>query len=178
MNHELATLSSDEEQRLDAYWALRCGTLRNAWVQVRYHRRRQRFFDMVDKLTKVVTVVLGASLMGQYFVDVLPVMATAITAVGMLSLIFAYSDRKQQHKELAEQAANLVAAIEQVPVGELTPAKVAEWSAAYARLVAKSPPALKALSLICEQEQDVANGHPNELAAVGFFRRLLADFKS
>lgn len=178
MNTELATLSSDDEQRLDAYWTLRCATLRNAWVQVRYHRRRQRFFDLVDKLTKALTVVLGASLMGRYVAEAIPIMATAITSIGLLALIFGYGDRKQQHKELSEQAAMLVSAIEQVPVGELTPAKVAAWGADYARLDAKSPPALKTLSLICESEQAVADGHPNHVAVPGFFRRLLADFKS
>lgn len=178
MTPELATLSSDEDQRLDAYWTLRCATLRNAWVQVRYHRRRQRFFDLVDKLTKALTVVLGASLMGRYFADALPIMATAITSIGMLALVFGYGDRKQQHKELAEQAATLVSAIEQVPVSELTSAKVAGWGADYARLCAKSPPPLKTLSLICESEQGVADGHPTHVPVPGFFRRLVADFKS
>jgi len=177
MNSELAT-SSDEDKRLDAYWALRCATLRNAWVQVRYHRRRQRFFDLVDKLTKTSTVVLGASLMGRYVAEAIPLMATAITSIGLLALIFGYGDRKQQHKELAEQAALLVSSIEQVPAGELTPAKVAAWGAEYARLDAKAPPPLKTLSLICEMEQAIADGHPKHVAPPGFIRRMLADFKS
>lgn len=178
MTTDPSTLSDEEDQRLDAYWVQRCATLRNAWVQVRYHRRRQRFFDLVDKLTKAVTVVLGASLMGRYVADALPIVATAITSFGLLALIFGYGDRKQQHKELAEQAAHLVSTIEQVPAGELTPAKVAGWGADYARLCSKSPPPLKTLSLMCEHEQAVADGHPNHVAKPGFFRRFVADFKS
>lgn len=169
--------SPEDEQRLDACWVLRWGTLRNSWVQVRYHRRRQRFFDLLDKLTKALTVVLGASLMGQYFAGALPVVATAITSLGLLALIFSYSDRKQQHKELADQAAQLVSAIELVPAGELTPSKVAAWSADYARLCAKAPPPLKTLSLICEREQAQADGHPGHVSMPGFFRRMAANFK-
>jgi hypothetical protein len=169
------TLATEEGLRLDACWVSRCATLHHAWVQVRYHRRRQRFFDLVDKLTKAFTVVLGASLMGQYFAAALPIVATAITSLGLLALIFAYGDRKQQHKELAEQAAHLVSAIEQVPVADLTPPKVAGWGADYARLCAKAPPPLKTLSLICESEQAVADGH-TDVAAPGFVKRFLADF--
>jgi hypothetical protein len=177
MNTESATVTPDsaEDERLDACWVSRCATLRNAWVQVRYHRRRQRFFDLVDKLTKALTVVLGASLMGRYFAAALPIVATAITSLGLLALIFAYSDRKQQHKELAEQAAHLVSAIEQVPAGELTPSKVAGWGADYARLCAKAPPQLKTLSLICESEQAVADGHPQHVQLPGFLRRVVAN---
>jgi hypothetical protein len=178
MNPELSTMSSDEDQRLDAYWTLRCATLRNAWVQVRYHRRRQRFFDLMDKGTKALTVVLSASLMGRYVADVVPALATLITSIGLLALIFGYGDRKQQHKELAEQAANLVTSIEQVPVSKLTSENVAGWAADYARLCAKAPPQLKTLSLICESEQSAAEGHPKHVPIPGFFRRLVADFKS
>lgn len=170
--------SDTEDARLDAYWGLRCATLRNAWVQVRYHRRRQRFFDLADKLTKALTVVLGASLMGRYVADALPAVSTAITSLGLLALIFGYGDRKQQHKDLAEQAAGLVRAIELVPVAGLNAERVAAWTAEYAQLCAKSPPPLKTLSLVCEREQAVADGHPNHVPAPSWWRRLVADFVS
>lgn len=162
----------------DAVWERRCTTLFRAWVQVRYHRRRQRFFDLWDKSTKAITVVLGASLLGQFVNVKFPWLAAAITSLGLLALVFGYGDRKQQHKELAERAAELVGAIEQVPVGELTPANTAIWNAEYARLCAKAPPPLKALTLLCEWEQAAAEGHPNYLCRPGFLRRLLADYVS
>ncbi len=167
-----------DEARLDSLWTQRCATLHNAWVQIRYHRRRQRAFDLMDKGTKSITVVLGASLMGQYMVGFLPWLATAITSMGLLALVFGYGDRKQLHKELAEQAAALVGAIEQVPSGDLTPAKTSAWNADYARLCAKAPPPLRTLSLMCEREQSIADGHPDHVPNPNFFRRVFADFKS
>ena len=168
----------EEERRLDALWAQRCAVLRNAWVQVRYHRRRQRFFDLVDKGTKAVTVVLGASLMGKYFAGAFPWFAAAITSLGLLALVFGYGDRKQLHKELAEQAAALAGSIEQVPARDLSVDKTAVWAADYVRLCAKAPPPLKTLSLICESEQSAADGHPGHVRMPHWLRRAVADFKS
>ena len=79
--------------------------LYKAWVQVRYHRRRQRFFDLIDKATKATTLVLGATLFGKHLAS-LNWVATGISALGLMALVFGYGDRKQLHKELAEQAGN------------------------------------------------------------------------
>ena len=167
-----------KEERAEANWTRRSGVMHKAWVQVRYHRRRQRFFDLVDKVTKSLTVLLGASLLGQSLKDYLPLVASAISALGLLALVFGYGDRKQAHKELAEQAAALVAAIEQVPAGEITEGNTAQWSADYVRLCAKAPPPLKTLSLICEREQSAADGNPENVKLQPWFRRFAADFIS
>lgn len=177
MRNPESTPTACDDARADNLWTQRCATLHNAWVQVRYHRRRQRFFDLTDKLTTSATVALGASLLGQLPKSWQPLIASAIASLGLLALVFGYGDRKQLHRELAEQAATLVGLIEQVPAGELTPARTATWGADYARLCAKAPPALKTLSLICEGEQAAADGHPNHVAKQHIFRRLIADFK-
>ena len=165
-----------EDNRFRDVWRQRCAMLNKAWVQVRYQRRRQRFFDLADKFTKSITVVLGASLMGRFYVDLLPWLATAITSLGLLALVFGYSDRKQLHKELAEQAAKLVADIEQVSVDGLTYDKTAAWAAEYARLVAKSPPPLKTLTLVCEREQATSEGHPDHVSQPTWLRRVVGHF--
>ena len=164
------------DELADHLWGQRCGVLYKVWVQVRYHRRRQRFFDLVDKGTKGVTLILGASVFGPQVKNYLPWVATGLSGLGLLALVFGYGDRKQSHKELAEQAATLVAAIEAVPAGELTPAKCATWNADYARLCTKAPPPLKTLTLICEHEQAVAEGNADHVKRPGFHRRLVADF--
>ena len=168
----------ESEQQLDARWAERCSLLFKAWTQVRYQRRRQRLFDLLDKGTKALTVVLGASLLGQYFSASFRWVGVAITSLGLLALVFGYGDRKQQHKELAEQAANLVASIESVPAGRLTAEHTAAWAADFAKLCAKAPPPLKTLTLICEREQATADGNPEHVAEQPWGKRLAADFLS
>ncbi len=165
----------DDEADNDA-WAQRCDTRYKAWVQLRYHRSRQRFFDLADKLTKSATVLLAGTIFGQDIKNYLPYVAGAISALGLLALVFAYSDRKQLHKELSEQAAKLIGDIELVPAGELTPGKNAAWRADYARLSAKAPPPLKTLTMVCEREQAAAEGHPEHVALQPWLRRQLRHF--
>lgn len=161
----------------DTVWQQRCSLLYKAWVQVRYHRRRQRFFDLIDKATKATTLVLGATLFGKHLAS-LNWVATGISALGLMALVFGYGDRKQLHKELAEQAAGFVAAIEELPARNLSVEVVARWSADYARFCAKAPPPLKTLTLVCEREQSVLDGHANHVAVQPFWRRWLSQVKA
>lgn len=111
--------------------------------------------------------------MGQYFTPYLPWMASAITSIGLLALVFGYSERKQLHKELAEQAAKLVSDIERTPVAGLSAQVTANWNADYIGLCAKAPPPLKTLTLICEREQSTADGHPDHVPEQPFLWRAL-----
>ena len=169
--------SQYSDELADAVWKQRCNLLFKAWVQVRYHRRRQRFFDLVDKGTKAATLVLGASLFGKQLAS-LNWVATGISALGLMALVFGYGDRKQLHKELAEQAAGLAAFIEEQPAGELSTQVVARWSAEYARFCAKAPPPLKTLTLTCEHEQATADGNPGHVDLPCWRKRVTADFIS
>jgi len=170
-----AQTSNDHEEAL---WKSRCDTLFHVQVQLRYHRRRQRFFDLADKITKSVTIVIGATLFGEELKDSLTFLASAITGLGLLALVFGYGDRKQQHKELAEQAASLISTILKTPASQLTEINVADFAADRAILLIKSPPVLKTLSVICEHEQACADGHPEHIDLPCACKRLIADFVS
>ncbi|WP_205763659.1 hypothetical protein [Acidovorax sp. SRB_24] len=154
--------------------------LHRAWVEVRYHRRRQRFFDFADKGTKVITLVLGVTLIGQQVQQRFPWVGSAIILVSLLELIYSYSERRQQHKELSEASARLVADIEKVPVTALRSDDTALWAASYALLCANSPPPLKVLKMICEREQSIADGHKESADKDNperhCLRRFIADF--
>ena len=149
-----------------------------AYVTYRYHRRRQRFFDLADKCTKSATVLLGATLMGDLLKTHVPEAASAIAGLGLLALVFAYGDRKQAHKELAEQSMALAGRIEETATDGITDVAVAAWTAEQARINAKEPPALKTLVVLCEHEQAVAMGHKSHVPLPPWYMRLIADFKS
>lgn len=162
----------------NADWDKRLNTLYRAWVQVRYHRRRQRFFDRLDKETKAITALLGgATVVGASLKQWEPVLlGPSIALLSLLSLVYSYSDRKQTHKELAEQFAAIVASIELTPEGMESAEEVAKWASKYAEVVGKCPPALKTLTIICEREQSVAEGKAPTVNEPGRLARLFADY--
>lgn len=157
-------------------WGQRCNVVYFANVTFRYHRRRQRFFDLLDKASKAATVLLGASLLGDALKQHVPLIASAISGLGLLALVFGYGERKQAHKELAEAAMQLTAKIEETPVAQLSNALAGQWAAELSRLNAKEPPALKTLVVLCEHEQSTANGHPENVTLPGWHKRIFADW--
>ena len=165
-------------QAWQALWARRHAVLHRAYVTYRYHRRRERFFDLVDKISNAVTVLLAASLLGKALQDDLPLVASVISALGLMNLVFGYGDRKQLHKALAERAMQVVGRIEALPTDELSEVHAGAWDAELAQLNAQEPPQLKTLVVLCEREQAAAMGHPDHVPLPPWYRRLVADFKS
>jgi predicted alpha/beta hydrolase family esterase len=170
------TVTTPSDEHWQTLWTRRCDALYKANITARYHRRRQRFFDLLDKATKAATVLLGASLLGESVKAHLPLVASAISGLGLLALVFGYGDRKQAHKELAEAALQLIARIEEVPTANLTDALTTQWLADHSRLNSREPPALKTLVILCEREQATANGHPQHVPLPSWHKRVLADW--
>lgn len=171
-----ATQPSDE--LLDYLWEQRAALRHRAWCEFRYHRKRERFFDLFDKGTKSITVLLGAALFGPKVQQYAAWVGTAVAAMGLMPLIFNYSDRKRLHQELATDAAGLAQAIEGTPTDKLTAERLADWGAGLAALDGKAPPPLKGLMQLCAQEQGLADGDKGYLDGVApkGLRRLLAQF--
>ena len=167
---------SDEE--FTSAWSRRSVALYKAMVAYRYHRKRQRFFDLLDKWTKALTVVASASLLADPIKKGIPLVAMTISVIGLLSLVFAYGDRKQSHKELSEAFTLLAAKIEGTPNSQLTSELIASWEAEAVALNAKEPPQLHTLVTICEREQSIANGYPDHIPPVPLPKRILADWFS
>jgi hypothetical protein len=159
-------------------WGSRCHTLHRAHVSYRYHRKRQRFFDLLDKGTKALTVVAGASLLADPIKQNLPAAAMVISGLGLLSLVYGFGDRKQAHKELAEAFTMLASKIEGTPAASLTAQLSAGWEADALTLDAKEPPQLRALVSICEREQAIAEGHPDHVPALPLHKRVLSGWLS
>lgn len=162
----------------DWQWAQRFKALYTAQVSYLYHRRRQRFFDLADKWTKAATVLAGASMLSVLVKDHLPVLGAGISGLGLLSLVFAYSDRKQAHRELAEAFADLVGQIERTGEHDFTSEDVKSWNARQQALNAKEPPTLHTLTTICQNEVSVALGKGEAVVKVNWFKRQLSGFFS
>ena len=164
-----------DEQFADV-WNRRCELLNWAHITYRYHRKRQRFFDVADKLTQVAAVGGGVAVAGKTLPDYLPAVGGAIAFTGLLSLVFGYGDKRQCHKELSELAIQMAGDIECLPVPDLTEALVCSWEKTRTSISLREPASLKTLVAKCEWEQAVAEGHPNHCEPPGFLRQLHMHF--
>lgn len=162
----------------DYLWSRRHQALYLSQVSYRYHRKRQRFYDLLAKGTQALTILLGASLWGQTVIAHLPLVGSAISGLGLLALVFGYSDRKQDHKELAQAYAAVQATIERVGQREFTEANIDVWDAELSALNGKEPPTLYALTTLCEYEVCLAHGNPDHIKRPPWHRRLLANWIS
>lgn len=159
-------------------WQRRHAVVFNLAVSFNYHRKRQRFFDLLDKGTKATTVLVGASLFGEQVKQVLPLAAALVSSLGLLSLVFGYGDRKQAHKELGEAFMQLQAQIDLVGPATFTEAQLTAWEAELARINSREPPNLRALVTICQNEQAVAMGHKEFVHPLAWHKRMLASWVS
>ena len=157
LSHAPAVPLSDE--KFKEVWDRRCEQLNWANITYRYHRKRQWFFDLVDKLTQVAAVGGGVAVAGKTVNDYLPVVGGIIAFTGLLPLVFGYGDKRQCHKELAEMAIQMAGDIESVPARDLTEERVCAWEKTRTTINLREPANLKTLVAKCEWEQAVVEGH-------------------
>lgn len=100
----------------------------------------------------------GVAVAGKTLPDNLPLVGGFIAFTGLLALVYGYQDKRQCHKELAEQAIQLAGAIESLPVRQLTEDRVCAWERVRTTIDLREPPNLKTLVSKCEWEQAVADG--------------------
>ncbi|MCF8169426.1 MAG: hypothetical protein K9K38_01220 [Rhodoferax sp.] len=120
--------------------------------------------------------MLGASLLASFVKDTAPLVGAGVSALGLLALVFGYTDRKQRHKELAESFALLQARVE--AVGEVAqPEQLNLWHSELHQLNTKEPPALSTLVVLCQNEIAIAEGHPGSVVPVSGYKQLFTNWR-
>ena len=175
----MSTSTVEHDASPEAYetgWQQRCELVNWARITFRYHRKRQRFFDVCDKLVQATALTGGVLVAGKALADHLPLLGSVIAFSGLMALLFGFSERRQSYKELAEQAMALQGEIVAVPAAELTPARLAQWDARRCAIDLKEPPNLKTLVAMCEWEQAVADGRPEHCARPTWWQQAYMHF--
>ncbi|OJB44739.1 hypothetical protein [Burkholderia ubonensis] len=167
---------TDDEIK-DDQWARRHAILYNAEMSALYHQKRERFFELWDKLTKAAALLGGSAAL--YKISdphVVGIVAVVITAASALSLVFSFSERARRHSELSKEFKSLVADMLKVGPFDFNDANLNSWDEARYRLESKEPPALSLLVQLCQNEIAVAQNQPNKVVPVGFVKRIVANF--
>ena len=158
-----------------AAWSLLFGVRRS----VRYHMRRQRFFDRLDRVGALASLVAGSSTIVTLLASVdhrLVLAAAAATALaGASAVIFTPGLRARQHNDLAREFLGLER--DMVRAGDATSGRLAELTARRLEIEATEPPILRVLDAMCHNELLTALGvDEGQRARVTRLQRWLANW--
>lgn len=148
---------------------------------IRYHARRQAFFDFWNTLTNASSIILGAgtivALIDQFkFADVLRVVFPAtITILSTFNLVWGTNRLARLHNDLYRRYVALEQ--EMLATTELTAEAVQTFRAKRLAIEADEPPTKFAVDVLCHNELVRALGS-NEYREVTLVQRAFAHFTS
>lgn len=159
----------------DYLWGKRHAVMYRVELSALYHQKRERFFDLMDRLAKVVSMVGGSAALYKIADErALAVIAAAITIAAALSLVMGFSEKARRHAELARNFKQIQADMLRRGERDFTETDVSDWAARIAVLEASEPPALGVLVRICHNEIARAQGANGADRKVGWWRWPLA----
>lgn len=142
---------------------------------IRYHQRRRAFFDRLDRLSNMLSLIFGSAtiygiLKGDY--QALALGASAlVTVLASINLVVGSALRARAHSDFIRQYVDLEKRMLEPPE-EQTLKQVRE---SRLSIEAEEPPVLHVLNSICHNELMRAMGYKRKkLAKIGPIQRLFA----
>ena len=168
-NATAAALPTEEDKDWALIWKLR--------LSARYHQKRERFLDGVDRFTQCVGVLGGAAAFSQVFVQAndsqifwwnwLP--GACVAVISATALCYGPGAKARKHAELARDTMRLHARF--VRSGSPTPAQRAEFHAELLILESEEPGSLRCLVRQCENELNEADGNTEHIISLSFWQQ-------
>jgi hypothetical protein len=177
-------MNSDTEANADHCWARRYQTLHRIQLAVRYHGKRERFFDGSDRFLTAFTALAATSAISVLAQRAFQQAATAgsasptwleltlgaMTALfAMVAMVYAPGIKARMHGQLGSDFRKLWA--DCIAAGEDWKAEQCDsFAARVLQIEVGEPPTLAALVTQCENEIAVAEGQPDRIRVLGRWR--------
>ena len=144
---------------------------------IRYHQRRQVFFDRLDQIGNMLSVILGSTaiygVLEKDYKALALVASALVTITSATNLVFGSSRRAREHSDFVRQYMGL----EKRMLEDPTEALLKELNLARLTIEADEPPALQVLNCICHNETLRAYDYPKELyVKIHWWQRVFAQF--
>jgi hypothetical protein len=165
------------EYELDHAWNKRCDAIYKAELSALYHQKRERFFELADKLSKAASLFCGSAALWKISnATIVSAMAAVVTASSALSLVFSFSERSKRHAELAQGFRGIIAEILSRSEFDINNVDASGWMSKVCALEAKEPPSLSALTVMCQNELAIARNAHEKIKPQSWRTRVLAHF--
>lgn len=160
----------------DDCWAL----FWNVQVSVRYHMRRQAFFERWSRVTSATGVIFGSTAMAAAFssLHVHPALIAStgalVTVASVVDLVVGTASMARKHEELKRKFIELQADIECHP--SEAPEDMLAWNRRKLQIEMEEPPTYFALAVLCENEQGRATEDVGDRASLPWYVTLTANW--
>lgn len=160
----------------DRNWELRHEIIQKCRISSLYHRKRERFFALCDKLSVSLSLIAGASATTDLLVtaEAKAIAGALVVLFTMPSIVFAWTDKARLHGLLASKFIALEADIE--GAGVLEEAALQRFKERALKLDMEEPAQLSALTRICQNELSFASGNTRNMTKISFLKRKFAHF--
>lgn len=140
----------------DYLWKTRFDILYQVRLSALYHKKRESFYDLCDKLTKLAVIIGGSAVVAN--TDYTAEIGIAVAIAGALSLVFDYGVKARNHAQLAHDYGLIEVAVEKTGERDFTENDLNQWRGNLTSLESKEPPTLTNLVKVCESELFTALG--------------------
>lgn len=167
-------MTSEEYEYL---WNKRHSVIARAEISSLYHQKRERFFELCDKLGKAVSVIGGSAAVWKIKNNALvEYLAILITVTSTMSLVFGFSEKSKRHAELSRKYKAVIADIAGIGERNFTEDNINSWEEKIRVIEVEEPPALSALVRLCQNELAHAANDKKAIIKLSFYERLFAHF--
>lgn len=155
----------------DHIWNKRHELLYRCEMSIKYHRRRERFFDLMDRFVKIVTIIGSSAVFFRLAEAQVLLMASLVMLIGStVSLVLQFSSRATVHAGMAKDWGALQRDV--IAGDELTDTLVAGFDARAVTLDSLEPCTLRSLVTDIQNEMARAAGDESKIRPLGFWRLL------
>jgi hypothetical protein len=163
-------------QWTDANWESRFVIIYKCRLSALYHRKRERFFSLLDKLTTAFALIAGAGAMTDLLstAENKAIAGAIVVAVTLPGIVFSWADKSRSFALLAAKFIALEAEIESA--GVLDAEALDKFRAKALLLEMEEPPQLSVLTRICQNEIALASGNFDKVTKIPSWQRYLAQW--
>ncbi|CRM51508.1 MULTISPECIES: hypothetical protein [Pseudomonas] len=142
---------------------------------IRYHQRRRAFYDRLDKLSNMLSLIFGSAaiygVLEENAKSVALVSSAIVTIVSSINLVVGSAQRGRDHTDFMRKYVEL----EKSMLGVECEDRLLQVQTERLNIEAEEPPVMHVLNAMCHNEMMRAMGFKKkELPKIGFFQALLA----
>lgn len=160
----------------DDAWNKRHLVIYKCQVSALYHRKRERFYSLLDKTSSTFALIGGSAAMSEF----LPTPESKAFAGGLIALfaipavVLSWADKSKDHAVLASRFIAVEAEIE--GAGVIDSDLVGKFMEKAVAIEAKEPPQLPTLTRICQNEVARATDHNGHVSKIKWWESLLSQW--